>query len=245
MPEDCPVPDVPVLELADLHQALRWVAFKKPPLEPRFEEVLDYPPISFLPLGTSEGAQVQGAWRSLVVALGTGRLTASGRRYETRYFDRGGNPVEGQLDCGGRPSRPREVPIGEAESIPPECWSLGAVDRLGRSVRCGSYRYREICMSFTDLQLVFPATPSSDIEAPPAKSRGGRPPKVQREVWLERLAVLALAGIVNKDISADGAAATLLEELARLGLDKVSLHTVRTDWLGPLLREAKERAEGN
>lgn len=89
------------------------------------------------------------------------------------------------------------------------------------------------------------APPLPEVISP--KGRRGAPSKVEREVWLERLAVLALAGKIDKDTSQEAVAEILVDDLRRRGLDNgLKATTLRRDERGPcsLLRGAKELAAG-
>ena len=72
----------------------------------------------------------------------------------------------------------------------------------------------------------------------------GRPPIVERELWLEELAILFKAGKIEKGDKTEAIAQSLIDVLNDKHNKHISIDTVRKDWLRPLFKEAKKRNGG-
>lgn len=266
----------PVLEKASFEQALRWVAFGLPPLAPQHERIEDYPEVASterFPVVPEAKTSLQSLLRKLALGEISAEgvlhqlvVESDGPRWVPvgipGTFINDGDTIFWIMDDDHLDYRDL---LG---AIPSERWAIESLAYAIIGTDCDEYslasenekcQFLEIAIKTEDLFRAFPrgtalhlcgkdqekASPDP-ADAEPAKGKRGRPPNVPREVWLERLAVLALAGIVTKDASQDAVAQAVVDELRRLGSGhKVSVETVRKDWIGPLLREAKERPGGN
>lgn len=76
------------------------------------------------------------------------------------------------------------------------------------------------------------------------KPKRGRPPNVEKELWLEELAVLFLTGIATKEDNIESLSSSLITSLSDNHNKDISLETVRKDWLRPIFKTKKERNGG-
>lgn len=120
----------------------------------------------------------------------------------------------------------------------------------GPIIEDGETYHVGVTVSTADLMRVFPPrceapSPLPDVNAAREITRRGAPPKWPREMWLERVAVLALAGRISLQpgrLEAD--AEEVAAEVEKASGKRPSVDHVKKDWLRPLLKEARDRAGG-
>jgi hypothetical protein len=82
------------------------------------------------------------------------------------------------------------------------------------------------------------STPKAEVSDSSVKSKAGRASLCPREIWLERLTILALNNKINLKDSQEAIAEALVDDIKKLGYT-VAVTTVMKDWIGPIVRKAK------
>ncbi len=145
--------------------------------------------------------------------------------------------------------------------IPHNCWSKCCIGWNDNALHEPIYEVdeNETLYQFSnvvlDTEAVFQLFGSEDFKskllAPTTSEpdslpvRRGRPPSVDRETWLEELAILYKTGAIRKDDKTEVAVNAMVTSLSNHHRKSISPDTVRKDWLRPLFKKAADRNGGN